>query len=216
MYCGHKYYFLGLHKHLWQGLAYCIVISVWGAPCVGGLGGCFLWRGRNQETSSKATNTTGPPRERWQYDKLDPATSVCAAPRSNTSVHTTFGNTVFLLIIYMHSAIANRGLMHRDLYIITPPHRYTWFVSKVSVLVFYLIIYCTYLKLQVISFEVWPLGSYTAVPTFLPLVIAVPEVIFRKCFWVIGYSFLYVFYHPEMMTLQLQFQLREEVEIARS
>ena len=57
----------------------------------------------------------------------------------------------------------------------------TWCVSKVSVLIFYLIIYWTYLKLQVISFEVWPLGSYTAVPTFLPLIIAVPEVIFRKC-----------------------------------
>jgi len=56
-----------------------------------------------------------------------------------------------------------------------------WFVPKVSVLIFYLIIYWTYLKLQVISFEVCPLGSYTAVPTFLPLIIAVPEVIFRKC-----------------------------------
>jgi len=31
---------------------------------------------------------------------------------------------------------------------------YTWFVPKVSVLIFYLIIYWTYLKLQVISFEV--------------------------------------------------------------
>jgi len=29
-----------------------------------------------------------------------------------------------------------------------------WFVPKVSVLIFYLIIYWTYLKLQVISFEV--------------------------------------------------------------
>ena len=64
--------------------------------------------------------------------------------------------------------------------------------------------------------QVWPLGSYTAVPMFLPLIIAVPEVIFRKCVYVIGYSLLYVFYRPEMMTLQLQFQLREEVEIARS
>jgi hypothetical protein len=33
-------------------------------------------------------------------------------------------------------------------------NEYTWFVSKVSVLLFYLIIYWTYLKLQVISFEV--------------------------------------------------------------
>jgi hypothetical protein len=32
--------------------------------------------------------------------------------------------------------------------------KYTWFVSEVSVLIFYLIIYWTYLKLQVISFEV--------------------------------------------------------------
>ena len=29
-----------------------------------------------------------------------------------------------------------------------------WFVSKVGVLIFYLIIYWTYLKLQVISFKV--------------------------------------------------------------
>jgi len=93
---------------------------------------------------------------------------------------------------------------------------YTWCVSKVSVLIFYLIIYWTYLKLQVISFEVWPLGSYTAVPTFLPLIIAVPEFIFRKCVLVIGYSLLYVFYRPKMMTLQLQFKLREEAEFARS
>ena len=52
---------------------------------------------------------------------------------------------------------------------------------KSSVLIFYLIIYWTYLKLEVIYFEVWPLGRYTAVPSFLPLIIAVPEVIFRKC-----------------------------------
>jgi hypothetical protein len=55
------------------------------------------------------------------------------------------------------------------------------FVWKVSVLIFYLIIYWTYLKLQVISFKVWPLGSYTMVPAFLPLIIAVLEVIFCKC-----------------------------------
>jgi len=34
------------------------------------------------------------------------------------------------------------------------PVLYTWCVSKVSVLTFYLVIYWTYLKLQVISFEV--------------------------------------------------------------
>jgi hypothetical protein len=54
-------------------------------------------------------------------------------------------------------------------------------VSKVSVLIFYLSIYWTYLKLQVIYFEVWPLGSYTEVPTFLLLTTAKLEVIFRKC-----------------------------------
>jgi hypothetical protein len=54
-------------------------------------------------------------------------------------------------------------------------------VSPKSKCTDYLIICWTYLKLQVISFEVWPLGSYTAVPTFLPLIIAVPEVIFHKC-----------------------------------
>ena len=52
----------------------------------------------------------------------------------------------------------------------------TWSVSKVSVLIFYLNVYWTHLKLQVIS-----LGSYTLVLTFFPLIIAVPEVIFRKC-----------------------------------
>jgi len=61
------------------------------------------------------------------------------------------------------------------------PHCHTWFVSKVSVLIFYLNVYWTHLKLQVISFKVWPLGSYTAVPAFFPLIIAVPEVIFCKC-----------------------------------
>jgi hypothetical protein len=55
------------------------------------------------------------------------------------------------------------------------------------------------------------LGKYTAVPTFLSLIIAALEVIFRKCDSVIGYSFLYGFRGSEMMTLQLQFQLREEV-----
>ena len=54
------------------------------------------------------------------------------------------------------------------------------------------------------------------VETFFPLIIAVLEVIFRKCVQLIGYNFFYVFHRPEMMTLQLRFQLREEVEIARS
>ena len=66
--------------------------------------------------------------------------------------------------------------------------KHTWFIPKVSVLIF-LFIYWTYLKLQVITFEVWPLEIYTAVPTFLPLIIAVPEVIFHKCVYLIGYSF---------------------------
>ena len=55
------------------------------------------------------------------------------------------------------------------------------FVPKVSVLIFYLNVYRTHLKLQVISFKVWPLGSYTVVPTFFLLIIAVPEVIFCMC-----------------------------------
>ena len=58
---------------------------------------------------------------------------------------------------------------------------HTRFVPKVSVLIFYLNVYWTHLKLQVISFKVWPLGSYTVVPTFSQLIIAVPEVIFCKC-----------------------------------
>jgi len=53
-------------------------------------------------------------------------------------------------------------------------------VPKVSVLIFYLNVYWTPLKLQVNSFKVWPLGSYTVVPTFFPLIIAVPEVTFHK------------------------------------
>ena len=81
---------------------------------------------------------------------------------------------------------------------------------------FYLIIYWTHVKLQVISFKVWPLGIYTVVPTFFPLIISVLEVIFLKCVYLIGYNFLYVFHRPEMMTLQLRFQLKEEVEIARN
>ena len=37
----------------------------------------------------------------------------------------------------------------------TPPlYTYTWFVPKVSVLIFYLNVYWTHLKLQVISFKV--------------------------------------------------------------
>ena len=94
--------------------------------------------------------------------------------------------------------------------------QYTRVVPKVSVLIFYLNVYWIHLKLQVISFKVWPLGSYTVIPTFFPLIIAVPEVIFRKCVKFIGYNFLYVFHRPEMMTLQLRFQLREKAEIARS
>jgi hypothetical protein len=89
-------------------------------------------------------------------------------------------------------------------------------VPKVSVLIFYINVYWTHLKLQVISFQVWPLWSYTVVPTFLPLIIAVPEVVFRKCVQLIGYSFLYVFHRPEMMTLQLRFQIKEDIEMARS
>jgi len=60
------------------------------------------------------------------------------------------------------------------------------------------------------------LRSYTVIPTFFPLIIAVPEVIFCKCVYLISYNFLYVFHRPEMMTLQLRFQLREEVEITWS
>jgi hypothetical protein len=94
---------------------------------------------------------------------------------------------------------------------------HTWFVPKVSVLIFYLNIYWTHLKLQVISFKVRPLGSYTVFPTFFPLIIVVQEVIFRKCVCSSSVTFfLYVFHRPKMMSLQLQFQLREEVEIARS
>jgi len=58
---------------------------------------------------------------------------------------------------------------------------FTWFVPKVSVLIFYLNVYLTHLKLQVISFKVLTLGSYTVVPTFFPLIITILEVVFRKC-----------------------------------
>jgi len=54
------------------------------------------------------------------------------------------------------------------------------------------------------------------VPTFFPLIITIPEVIFLKSLQLIGYNFLYVFHRLEMMTFQLRFQLREEVEITRS
>jgi hypothetical protein len=50
---------------------------------------------------------------------------------------------------------------------------------------------------------------------FFPLPVAVVEVIFRKCV-AHRLQFLCVFHRPEIMTLQLRFQLREEVEIAQS
>ena len=89
-----------------------------------------------------------------------------------------------------------------------------WFVPKVSVLILYLNVYWTHLKLQVTTFKIWPLGRYKVVPVF-PLIIVL-EVIFRKCVYLIGYNFLYVFHRPEMTTFQFRFQLREEVEITRS
>jgi hypothetical protein len=46
---------------------------------------------------------------------------------------------------------------------------------------FYLNVYYTHLELQVISFEVRPLGSYKVVPTFFPLIAAVPEVNLCEC-----------------------------------
>ena len=61
--------------------------------------------------------------------------------------------------------------------------------------------------------DLWKLHSDSNV---FPLIVAVLEVIFRKCVQIIGYNFLFVFHRSEMMTLQLQFQLREEAEIARS
>jgi hypothetical protein len=60
-------------------------------------------------------------------------------------------------------------------------HINTWFVPKVSVLIFYVNVYGIHLKLQVIPFKVRPLGRYTVFPTFFPLIIAVQEVIFYKC-----------------------------------
>jgi len=43
---------------------------------------------------------------------------------------------------------------------------YKRIVPKVSVLIFYLNVYWTHLKLQVISFKVWPMGISTVAPTF--------------------------------------------------
>jgi hypothetical protein len=59
--------------------------------------------------------------------------------------------------------------------------RHRWVVPKVSVLIFYLNVYWTHRKLQAISFKVRHLGRYTVFPTFFPLLMAVQEVIFRKC-----------------------------------
>ena len=59
------------------------------------------------------------------------------------------------------------------------------------------------------------LGKLHSGSTFFPLIIAVLEVIFRKCL-AHRLQFLYVFNRPEIMTLQFRFQLREEAEIARS
>jgi len=38
---------LRVAQTLVAGFGYCIVVSLLGAPCFGGLGGCFLW-GRNK------------------------------------------------------------------------------------------------------------------------------------------------------------------------
>ena len=116
------------------------------------------------------------------------------------------------IYIYIYNLVCWNGILS----ILRIIGQYMWFVPKVSVLICYLNVYWTHLKLQVISFKVWPLGSYRVVPTFFPLIIAVLEVIFHKCVWLIGYNFLYVFHRPDMMTLQLRFQLWEEAEMARS
>ena len=87
-------------------------------------------------------------------------------------------------------------------------------MPNVSVLIFYLKVCWTHLSLQVIPFTVLPLGSYTVIPPFFPLIIVELEVIFRVCNSTV--RIFYVFHRPEMMILQLRFQLRVEVEIARS
>src|SRR5277367_1352120 len=62
------------------------------------------------------------------------------------------------------------------------------------------------MKLQLITFELGPFGRHAMVPTFFPLVVAVLEVILRKCFQFVGYIFLDILYSPIMMTLQCRFQ----------
>ena len=64
--------------------------------------------------------------------------------------------------------------------------------------------------------QIMTLGKLHSGSNLFPLIIALLEVIFRKCVYLIGYNFLYVFRRPEMITLQLRFQLGEETEIARS
>ena len=82
-------------------------------------------------------------------------------------------------LLHVPTELSHKSL-HTDINT-THQSSFAWFVPKVSVLIFYLNVYWTHLKLQVISFKACPLGSYTMVPTFFPLIIAVLEVIFRKC-----------------------------------
>ena len=87
----------------------------------------------------------------------------------------------YSVLIYKHWALYGMYVAHITIYCTSEcPATCTRSIPKVSVLIFYLNVCWTHLKLQVISFKVWPLGSYTVVP-FFPLIIAVLEVIFRKC-----------------------------------
>ena len=63
-----------------------------------------------------------------------------------------------------HTESSNTGLLQT----IVAATVHMWFVPKVSVLIFYLNVHWTYLKLQVIFFKVWPLENNTVVPAVFP------------------------------------------------
>ena len=132
------------------------------------------WEGHGPNTGRSAM---GGRRGRWERDVLDfapilRATDVPLEQAALVAVCSHLFDICFSLSIASETINSVPGYnCNRYKYTVCPESKCTDFLFK----------YRTYLKLQVISFKVWPLGRYTAVPTFLPLFIAVLEVIFRKC-----------------------------------
>ena len=141
------------------------------------------WEANQFPASQEIPHILWNPKVHYPVHKCPPLSLPSTSLIQSIPPHPTYWRSILLLSTHLSlglpSGLFPSGSSPKPCTLLFSPS-YTWFVPKVSVLIFYLIIYWTYLKLQVISFEVWPLGSYTAVP-FLPLIIVVPEVIFLKC-----------------------------------